>query len=119
MAPFGLSFYAFFVFDILGNEKGYAEALWAPIVMCVIPLCIAVTISVVREAFYYCAFGSSLHAMVYPSDSAPVNPGSGSGSGSSGSTSVKSTLQSVPESAEQEGGESMVAGVGLEKEVGV
>jgi hypothetical protein len=37
---FVVFFYAFFIFDIYGDETGFKRAIWAPIIMIVLPLLI-------------------------------------------------------------------------------
>jgi hypothetical protein len=38
MVPFSCGFYAFFVFDILGDKVGFNDAIWAPVAMICFPI---------------------------------------------------------------------------------
>eukprot|EP01038_Epipyxis_sp_PR26KG_P013844 gene13844-18567_t len=40
LAPFCATFYGFIIFDTLGDEVGYIKALWAPIIISMMPLVI-------------------------------------------------------------------------------
>jgi hypothetical protein len=48
VVPFTALFYALFLFDTLGDAVGWRAALWAPLLMCSLPLCYYVVITTVQ-----------------------------------------------------------------------
>ena len=87
-------FFAVLCWDVLADEVGWRDAVWAPVAVLLVPVCLW---ACVRGASFYTATGSALECAEGSADNAQANANAraGASSTSSSSASFSEELQSV------------------------